>query len=52
VMMAWIFVAMRILQAGVFVTTNHVPIRGAFFGIGVIILVIMWIIYIIRIMSL
>jgi len=52
VMMAWIFVVMRYLQAGVFVTTNHVPIRGAFFGIGVIILVIMWIIFIIRIMTL
>ena len=52
VMMAWIFVVMRILQAGVFVTSNHVPIRGAFFGIGFIILVIMWIIYIVRIMTL
>jgi hypothetical protein len=52
VLMAWIFVVMRILQAGVFVTTNHVPIRGAFFGIGVIVLVIMWIIFIIRIMTL
>ena len=52
VMMAWIFVVMRILQAGVFVTSNHVPIRGAFFGIGFIILVIMWIIYIVRILTL
>jgi hypothetical protein len=52
VMMAWVFVVMRILQAGVFVTSNHVPIRGAFFGIGVIILVIMWIIYIVRILTL
>ena len=52
VMMAWLFVVMRILQAGVFVTTNHVPIRGAFFGIGFIILVIMWIVYIVRIMTL
>ena len=38
VMMAWIFVVMRVLQAGVFVTSNHVPTRGAFFGIGVIVL--------------
>jgi hypothetical protein len=52
VMMAWIFVVMRILQAGVFVTSNHVPIRGAFFGIGFIILVIMWILFIIRILAL
>ena len=52
VVMAWIFVAMRVLQAGVFVTSNHVPTRGAFFGVGVIVLIIMWIIYIIRILTL
>lgn len=52
VMMAWIFVLMRILQAGVFVTSNHVPTRGAFFGIGVIVLSLMWIIYIVRILTL
>ncbi|MFZ5690240.1 MAG: MAPEG family protein [Pseudomonadota bacterium] len=52
VIMAWIFVVMRYLQAAVFVTTNHVPIRGAFFGIGVLVLVIMWVIYIVRILSL
>jgi hypothetical protein len=52
VIMAWIFVAMRILQAGVFLTSNHVPTRGAVFGVGVIILVIMWVIYIVRILTL
>ena len=52
VIMAWIFVVMRYCQAAVFVTTNHVPIRGAFFGIGVLVLVIMWIIYIVRILTL
>jgi hypothetical protein len=52
VVMAWIFVLMRVLQAGVFLTTNHVPTRGMFFGIGVIVLVIMWIIYMVRILAL
>lgn len=52
VVMAWIFVTMRVLQAGVFLTTNHVPTRGAFFGIGVIVLIIMWAIYILRILAL
>lgn len=52
VIMAWIFVVMRLLQACVFLTTNHVPIRGAFFGIGVLVLVIMWVIYIIRVLTL
>ena len=50
VMMAWLFVVMRYLQAGVFLTSNHVPTRGAFFGIGVIILVVMWIIFAVRIL--
>jgi hypothetical protein len=52
VIMAWIFVAMRYCQAAVFLTTNHVPIRGAFFGIGVLVLTVMWAIYIVRILTL
>jgi hypothetical protein len=52
VIMAWIFVVMRYCQAGVFLTTNHVPMRGAFFGVGVIVIVIMWVIYIVRILTL
>lgn len=52
VIMAWIFVVMRYCQAAVFLTTNHVPIRGAFFGIGVLVLVIMWVIYMVRIIAL
>ena len=52
VIMAWIFVVMRLLQAGVFVTSNHVPTRGMFFGIGVIVLAIMWILYMVRILTL
>ena len=52
VVMAWIFVACRILQAYVHVTSNHVPTRGAFFGLAAIILFIMWAIYIIRILTL
>ena len=52
VVMAWIFVAMRVLQAGVFVTSNHVPTRGLFFGIGVIVLILMWLIHMVRILTL
>jgi hypothetical protein len=52
VIMAWVFVVMRYFQAAVFLSTNHVPIRGAFFGIGVLVLVIMWVIYIVRILTL
>lgn len=52
VVMAWLFVATRYLHAGVFLTTNHVPTRGALFGIGVIILIIMWLVYIVRVIAL
>jgi len=50
VAMAWIFVLFRVLQAGVHVTTNKVPLRGAFYGIAALVLLIMWLIFIVRIM--
>ena len=48
VLLAWIFVVMRVLQVWVHVTNNNVRVRGAFYGVGAIILVIMWVIYIVR----
>jgi len=50
VVMAWIFVVMRCLQALVHVTTNHVPYRGGFYGVGAILLLAMWVIFIVRIL--
>jgi hypothetical protein len=50
VTLAWIFVLFRVLQALAHVTTNNVPVRGAFYGIGAIVLLIMWIVFIVRIM--
>ena len=50
VVMAWIFVAFRILQAWVHVTNNNVRFRGAFYGIGALVLLAMWIIFIVRIL--
>jgi hypothetical protein len=50
VVLAWIFVLTRVLQAWVHVTNNNVRVRGAFYGVGAIILVIMWVIYIVRIL--
>jgi hypothetical protein len=49
VLLAWIFVLMRVLQAAVHVTNNNVRMRGAYYGVGALILFIMWIIYIVRI---
>jgi hypothetical protein len=40
---------MRVLQAVVHVTNNNVRMRGAYYGVGALILFIMWIIYIVRI---
>lgn len=50
VVMAWIFVLTRVAHAFVHVTSNHVPSRGAIYGIGAIILAIMWIVFAIRIL--
>ncbi len=52
VVMAWIFVLSRIVQAAEHLTTNVVPRRGAYFAIGVVVLMIMWAIYIVRILTL
>jgi hypothetical protein len=50
VVLAWLFVVLRWMHALVHVTNNNVRIRGGFYGIGAIILVIMWVIYIVRIL--
>src|SRR5262245_65997954 len=50
VMMAWIFVVFRVLQALVHVTSNNVRQRGAFYGVAAIVLVLMWIIFAVRIL--
>lgn len=51
VILAWIFVIFRLLQAYVHVTNNKVNIRGAFFGMSAVVLAVMWIIYIIQIFT-
>ena len=47
---AWIFVALRLAHAYVHVTSNDVRLRGAFFGVGALVLLVMWLIFIVRIM--
>jgi len=49
VLLAWVFVVLRVLQAGVHVTNNNVRVRGGFFGASAFVLVIMWLIFIVRI---
>jgi len=49
VVLAWIFVLCRVGQAVVHVTSNHVPTRGAVYGVGALVLLLMWIIFMARI---
>lgn len=51
VVMAWIFVLMRIAHAYIHVTSNRVPLRGSVFGIALLVLMLMWLIFIVRILA-
>ena len=51
VVLAWIFVIFRILQASVHVTSNIVRLRGGFYSIGALVLMIMWAIYIVQVLA-
>ncbi|HEY7245429.1 MAG TPA: MAPEG family protein [Xanthobacteraceae bacterium] len=50
VIMAWVYVGLRIVHAYVHVTDNYVPRRGAAFLASTIVLALMWAIFIIRIL--
>ena len=51
VVLAWVFVIFRVLQAYVHVTNNNVRLRGMFFGISALALAIMWIVFIVQILT-
>jgi hypothetical protein len=51
VVMSWIFVLARIAQAAIHVTSNIVRRRGLAFGVSMLVLILMWIIFIIRILA-
>ena len=50
VLMAWVFVVLRIFHAYVHLTSNVLKIRGPLFFAGLVVLTIMWLVFIIRIM--
>ncbi len=50
VVLAWLFVALRVLQGYVHVTSNNVRLRGSFYGLGALVLVVMWLIFLARIL--
>jgi hypothetical protein len=51
VVLAWVFVIFRLFQAYVHVTNNKVRLRGMFFGTSALALAIMWIVFIIQILT-
>ncbi len=51
VLLAWVFVVLRILQAWIYVTSNNIRYRGAYFLAGAIVLATMWIMYMVRILT-
>jgi len=50
VVMAWIFVLSRLVHTYIHTTSNHVPTRFNAFAVGVIVLLLMWIIFAVRIL--
>ena len=51
VVLAWVFVLSRLAHAYVHATSNDVRKRGPLFGIGLLVLLIMWLIFIVRILT-
>ena len=52
VLMSWVFVVLRFIHAGIFVTTNNVQQRGLVWFSGVLVLLAMWIYFALRILLL
>jgi hypothetical protein len=50
VVLAWVFVIFRVLQAYVHVTSNNVQLRGGFYSVAAVALMIMWAIYIVQVL--
>ncbi len=51
VVMAWLFVIARLFHAYIHVTSNRISIRGPAFGVSLLISIIMWIVFAIRILA-
>lgn len=50
VILAWVFVLLRLVHAYIHVTTNTVRLRGLAFMTGAAVLMVMWAIYILRLL--
>jgi len=45
VVLAWVFVLSRIAHAAVHVTSNNMRVRGPLYGLGILVLTIMWVFF-------
>jgi hypothetical protein len=52
VVMAWLFVVLRIIHAAIHVTSNHVGRRFQAFAAGAVVLLLMWVVFAVRILAL
>jgi hypothetical protein len=52
VLLAWLFVALRYVHAGVHLTTNHVHRRFAAYTAGLVVLVLLWLWLVLRLVIL
>jgi hypothetical protein len=50
VVLAWVFVLLRLWHAYIHTTHNRVSARGGVFGLGLMVLFIMWLIFTVRIL--
>jgi hypothetical protein len=50
VVMAWLFVLLRLAHAYIHTTSNHVPTRFKVFAAGMLVLLVMWIIFAVRVL--
>lgn len=51
VVLSWLFVLTRYVHAGIYLTTNRVPLRFGAFLAGVVVLAFMWIVFAVRILA-
>jgi hypothetical protein len=50
VLLAWVFVVLRLMRAYVHVTDNNLQRQGSFFLASAIVLAVMWAVFIVRIL--
>jgi hypothetical protein len=51
VVLAWVFVISRLLHAYIHVTSNVYRLRSAFYSVGAVVLMIMWVAYIVEVLT-